>query len=611
MPIEESGSRKENYALAAKKQTSDHPEENKDNAFFSREANLINDFAQGLGVNFKPGSGWGVNPDTGETTYDTKFFTEQGYTYGQSIFASCHEIDHIKEFAQLRSTEEGRQFYKRCREAAKKERRRHILENCLLDVADNRRVVGQLPALDQDRETLYREKLWPSSDFTGDPRHLQFAYSILRSSMLPSEAVKVAPEVEQALERLRHVKGRSGSERNIIDIVTDPALDPLTKFKLVEKYIEPVYEKLFEEDKKDKQQQQKSQGGKGQRESGNPEDSFADDYDDYDSKNPQPLSPGDIEKAAEVARKQDGSDIGGRQNAGYEQEHGVAQKEIADYYTEYKIIEQYIEPMRAQFRRIVSERVEPYRKLVGFFDEGIMIEPGLVGQALTDFSKGISDPMVFRNFEGRIRRKEVPSVFEATGVFDRSGSMDMDGGEKKKEQRRAAILLMEALREFMELPEVRDNLLEPNLRTLSEIRSFGSSAQNVEIKPLSSELTEKTRIETFKTLGSCPGGATEDYVSLGQIVDGMKAKEKVEPGYLDRVKSRAIKKLVIIFSDGGSSNESQFQQKKTELENMGVKVVNYRRIVDGSNFTSQMARILGQAIDELSYNNNSREENRG
>jgi len=129
------------------------------------------------------------------------------------------------------------------------------------------------------------------------------------------------------------------------------------------------------------------------------------------------------------------------------------------------------------------------------------------------------------------------------------------------------------------------------------------------VKPLSAELTEKQRIETFKTLGSCPGGATEDYISLGQIIDDMKKRDKGEPGYLENVKSRAIKKLIIIFSDGASSNESEFSRRKSELEQMGVKVVNYRRITDGSNFTSKMSGILGEAINDLGYTNIRKKEN--
>ncbi|KKP87659.1 MAG: hypothetical protein UR93_C0037G0002 [Berkelbacteria bacterium GW2011_GWA2_35_9] len=479
-------------------QSGEHiPERNEatENAFFARERSLIDDFSQGLGVAFKPGDGWAVNPDTGEATYDPKFFTEKGYSETQSIFATLHEIDHVKEFTQLRTTEEGKQILLRRREAAKKERRKHVLENCLLDVADNHRVVGQFPTLSEDVAKLYKEKLWPSTDFTDKPKHLQLAYAILRTGMLPDEAVQVDPKVQEAMDGLRHVRGRSGSERNIIEIVTNPSLDPLTKVKLVEKYVEPVYEKLFEEDKNDKDKQRNEQGQ--QQGPQNPEDDFSSDYDDYAENSPEAMSPEEVEQAVEAsAPGEDKNDISGRQNAGYEKEHGVNKKDMAEYRTEYQKIEQYIEPMREQFRKIVAERLEPYRKLVGFFDEGVMIEPGLAGQALTDLSKGISDPTIFRDYEGRVRREEVPSVFEATAVLDRSGSMDSGG--RKEEQRRAAILLMESLREFLEMPEVRDNLLAPELRTLSEIRSFGGRAENVVVKPLSPDLDEKQRVEIFK-----------------------------------------------------------------------------------------------------------------
>ena len=571
----------------------------KETQFFSRENDLITDFSQGMGVSFKRGNGWAVNPDSGEATYDPKFFVEKGYTETQSIFATLHEIYHVKEISQLKSSPEGQAIYTRRKEASKTERRKHVLENCLLDVADNHRVTGQFPALAQSVETLYKEKLWASSDLSKSPKHLQLAYSILRTGMLPNEAVQIDGEVQQAINELRHVKGKSGNERDIIQIVTDPSLDPLTKVKLVEKYVEPVYERLFEKDKEEKEKQDK-QNGKGK--SKNPEDSFQEDYDKYQENSPEAMSPDEIEKVADMAGEEKVENIGDRQKAGYEKEHGVSKKDMADYQAEYKQIEQYLEPMREQFRKIVSERLEPYRKLVGFFDEGVMIEPGLTEQALADLSHGISDPTVFRNFEGRIRVEEVPAVFEATAVLDRSGSMESGG--KMEEQRRAAILLMESLREFLEFPEVRDNLLSPNLKTLSEIRSFGSTDQNVLIKPLSSELSEKERVEVFKTLGSCPGSATQDYVSLGQIVDEMKVRETTESGYLDKVKSRGIKKLVIIFSDGASSNESEFTKKKTELEAMGVKVINYRRITDGSNFTSHMSEILGEAINDLRYTKN-------
>lgn len=565
--------------------------------FFRREERLFVDFSEGLGVSFKQGKGWAVSPETGEATYDPNFFVERGYSETQAIFASLHEIDHVKEQSQLIKTPGGKDVWQRRKTLLQQRRRLNILDNCLKDVADNRRVLDKVPALDEETTRLYREKLWPSSDMTKSPKHLQFAYAILRQSMLPNEEVIVDPRVNQALEELRHVKGKSGKERDIVAIVTDPALDPLTKIKLSERYVEPAFEQLFEEDIQEKSKQEnQSQSGQSSRQQ-NPEDSFSDDYDEYERRVPQAMSESQIETAA--SSEVGGKDVSSRQAAGYEKEHGVSAKDAADYYSEYRQIEQYLEPMRAQFRRIVSERLVPRRKLSGLKDEGVIIEPGLAGQALVDINRGIIDSPVYKDFEGQIRKEQVPSAFELSGVFDRSGSMESGG--KKEEQRRAAILLMEALKEFMEQPEVRDGVLDPDIRAASEVRSFGGGNENIVVKPLSPLLAEKERINVFKVLGSCPGGATQDYISLGQIADEMRVRGTAEHGYLEKVRSRVIKKLVVVFSDGASSDQDEYNKKKAELEAMGVKVVDYRRIRDNANFTSQMSQTLAEALDDLCY----------
>lgn len=103
------------------------------------------------------------------------------------------------------------------------------------------------PSLAGDVETVYREKLWPEADLTSKPRHLQFIYAAFRTSMIPDEQVIVDPQVTQALERLRNIKGK-----DVIALATDPAQDPLLALKLSEKYIEPVIEELYQEDLKDK-----------------------------------------------------------------------------------------------------------------------------------------------------------------------------------------------------------------------------------------------------------------------------------------------------------------------------------------------------------------------
>lgn len=573
--------------------------------FFKREHRLISDYSAGLPVVFEQGDGWAVNPETGKATYDPSFFLEKGYSETQAVFATLHEVDHVVELSEMLKTDEGKKVYDARKEAKKDRRRLAVLDNCLLDVADNRRVLNRAPSLEDETKSLYKEKLWPDTDFRDKPRHLQLAYAILREGML-AEDVQIDPEVKEAIEKLRSVTGRSGKSHDIIDIVTDPNREPVSKFKLIEKFIDPVYERLFEEDAKDENEN----GSSGERGSGgeegensSSEDVFSKEYDEFEQKSPQVMNEKEIESAATGTGK--GSDIVDRQKAGYEKEHGVDIKDVIDYREEYGKIERYIEPLRDQFRKVVEERLIPKRKLVGMRDEGVIIDPGLVAQAQAEFDRGVVDPFVFRDFEGQIVHEEVPAAFELTGVFDRSGSMNSGG--KKEEQRRAAILLMEALQEFMEQPEIKDKRINPDLYASSEIRSFGGQNENVLIKPLSSELDEKQRVNVFKTLNSCPGWATEDYVVLDQILDEMSGRESQEPGYLEKIKQGKVKKIVAIFSDGASSNQSEYEKKKTELEEMGVKVVDYRKIRDGVDFIPQMADLLEEALKDLRYTNNRKD----
>jgi len=570
--------------------------------FFKRERRLILDYAAGLPVVFEQGDGWAVDPETGKATYDPNFFVEQGYSETQAVFATLHEVDHVAEFAEMLKTQAGRKLYEGRKKAKEDKRRLHVLDNCLLDVADNKRVLNRAPSLEEETKRLYQEKLWPETNLTVKPRHLQLAYAILREGMLPDQ-VQIDPEVREAIEELSSIEGKSGKTHNIIEIVTDPNTEPVSKFKLIEKFIDPVYERLFEEDVKNKDKENSDEEGGSDEQSGeseSSEDAFSKEYDEFDRKMPQAMNDREVESAATGAGQ--GRDIADRQKAGYEKEHGVDIEDVMDYREEYNKIEKYIEPLREQFRKIVEERLIPKRRLVGMRDEGVIIDPGLVAQAQAEFDRGVVDPVVFRDFEGKVVREEVPAAFELTGVFDRSGSMESGG--KKEEQRRAALLLMEAIQEFMEQPEVRDQRIDPDMYASSEIRSFGGQDENVLIKPLSSGLDEKQRVNVFKILNSCPGWATEDYVVLGQIIDEMNNRGAQEPDYLKKVKESKVVKIVAIFSDGASSNQSEYDRKKAELEEMGVKVVDYRKIRDGVNFIPQMADLLEDALKDLRYTDN-------
>src|SRR3989344_4614163 len=225
------------------------PVEEKFRAFLTGEERILNDIAGGAGFTFKRGDGWAINPETGEATYDPKFFEEKGYTPSQALFGAFHEIKcHLVETSELLGTPRGQEAHERLKDRIKVKPRLHIWENCRTDVKGNLAITRFAPSLAEDVEAVYREKLWPETDLTSKPKHLQFMYSILRTAMVPDEEVTVDPKVKEAISKLRNVKGK-----DVIALATDPAQDPLLALRLSERYIEPVIEELYQEDVEEKE----------------------------------------------------------------------------------------------------------------------------------------------------------------------------------------------------------------------------------------------------------------------------------------------------------------------------------------------------------------------
>lgn len=530
-------------------------------AFFTDEQRVLNDIAGGSGFTFKRGEGWAINPETGEATYDPKFFEERGYTPSQALFGAFHEIKcHLVETADLLNTTGGPQAHQRLKDRIKEKPRLHVWENCRTDKKGNEAIMRFAPSLTDEVETVYREKLWPETDLSDKPRHLQFMYAILRTAMVPGERVQVDPMVAAAIDKLRSVKGK-----DVIALATDTTQDPLLALRLSEKYIEPVIEELYQEDLKDKKGEQQPQQGQGQKGSGEP---FEENYQDYESRHPEPMDEDEVER--KVKETQAAQSAGGRQKAGYEAEHGVTTKDIADYAQEYRNIEKYIEPLRQIFRRIIEQRKIPVRHLAALREEGVMIDPGLIAQTYMDVRAGIDNPRTMKDFEGTHIDENVPTNFEITVVGDRTGSMQT--GTKIPEQRRSCVLLMEALKEFSDMTEDQGPLAI-DLGVRSEVLSFGDNPQRTEVlKPLSKELTEKQRVAVFKSLAIADSGTNNEEDMLANILTSIQQEAAKDPAYLDKIKSGKLRKFVIILTDGIVGNFSATRVGLDRLRELGVVV---------------------------------------
>lgn len=534
--------------------------------FFASEERILSDIAGSSRFTFKQGDEWAINPETGETTYDPKFFEERGYTPSQALFAAFHEIKcHLVETAELIDSPQGEDAYQRLKTRQQERSWVHIWENCRTDAKGNQVIIGFAPALAVDTETLYREKLWPETDFTTKPRHLQFMYAVLRTAMVPNEQVVIAPEVQEAIDKLRNVKGK-----DVIALATDPTLDPLLALRLSERYIEPVIEELYQ---KDREEQQQSNQSRGQEQSqsqgqGNSEP-FEADYEDFENRHPEPFDEDEIEKKIKEVKSY--QDEATRQEAGYEGEHGVSKKDAVEYYSEYKYIEPHIEPLRERvFRRLVEQRKIPIRRLRALKEEGVMIDPGLVAQTYMDVQSGIENPRNMKEFEGHLIDENIPSKFTARFVADQSTSMAENG--KNITQRRAMILGMEALKEFTDMLDEEGEAITVDLDVQTELRSFGVSEGTKVYKPLSKELTERQRIEFFKGLLETSGG-TNDYDALAEIEKDIRQKIALDSEYASELKRGKRREIVIVTSDGDSGNVAETQKRCKSLRELGVKVI--------------------------------------
>lgn len=533
-------------------------------SFFAQEERVLSDISGGSVFSFKRGEQWAIDPETGQATYDPKFFEDKGYTASQGLFASLHEIKcHLVETEELLTQKGGDRAWQRLKKRIETKPYLKIWENCRTDAKGNLAITHFAPSLDQDREALYRDKLFPETDLTQKPKHLQFAYAVLRSAMLPDDELKVDPEVAEALQKLRSVKGK-----DVISLATNPSLDPLLSLRISQKYIEPVVEDLYKKDLEDKKKEGKGKGKKGEKSEKGEGNPFEDDYKDYFDKHPEPFPDEDTDKKIKDAIKAQSDKA--RQEAGYEKEHGVSKADVESYYQEYRQIEGFIEPLREVFRKIVEQRKIPKRRLTALKEEGVMVDPGLIVQTHLDVKAGIESPKTMRDFEGTFVEENIPGKFSIRLVADQSGSM---AGEKAIYQRRSAILVMEALREFTEMLDEERELIYPDLDVQTELRGFAVSQGTRLYKPLSKELTEKQRIEYFKGLLDTSGSFTNDYDALSDIEKDVKDRMARDPVYAEELKRGKSREIVIILSDGISSDVSQAKGRTKNLRDMGVKVV--------------------------------------
>jgi len=323
-----------------------------------------------------------------------------------------------------------------------------------------------------------------------------------------------------------------------------------------------------------KKVEEKTEGG-GKKEKGDetdPNKIFADEYTEVEKKFPEAVPLEEIEKAFKEWKDFQKKSSPDKADEDYAQKIGVEKKDLQEYRKIVNELEKIVNPgtdvgiieeLRNLFSRIISKRLK--RALAPQYpvEEGDeLVDPA---QLITDVKSGNLQPKVWEDTEMKEKKGDRFGEVEITSVCDRSSSMEE--GQKAIEQRKSAVLVMEVLKEFAELCEAEKINIDKPLEVKSEIYSFASDDEDkIPLKKMSVELGEADRINILKKLHNLPGSTT-DFNCL-EAIDGNlddKTKQKIKEGEL--------KKIVIVFTDGGSDNPARVQGVLKSLRANGVIVI--------------------------------------
>lgn len=603
--------------VSPEKQKEEH-EPAKVEEFLDKEAEILAAYGLRGDITLERSSkGWAFDFENKRLMYDPNFFIERGYSLKETLFATTHEL--MAHYGELLRDPEF--VLKEARRYSQTKPHLHILYNIFEDVLGNRRIVSELPFLDETRTTLYKEKMFPQTDYTDQSSHVQFVYGFIREAMVAGEPAKLGPEAREALEQL---KTFGKDKTDVLDLVTTPTIDPRDRFRIMRSVIEPIYEKLYRKDLEQEKQKQKegksgepkeqegpSQGqpqeGKGGGEKkekkrkwpwqkkeegkkgggdGEPKEKpkggksadrkaveeaikkFKKEYETYEKTHPEPLSPKDEDKIKEVL-KETVAQRGGLPSLDrsileqWAKEHGVSPEDVLGYRNEYQEITPLIKELREVFKKIISRRLKERMRFSPQLEkEGEEIEEGALAEAYVE-SKAGGEVRAFRDVERKKREEVGYGMLDMTLANDLSGSME---GTKLVMDRKSKLLFMESLADFQkEIEEAElESGLSLGLEIRTETRAFGDFG-DAELKKLGTHLDEKERISVWKKLHQA-GGGTPDYLSLEEVLKSISAN------YEKELRDKKRRKVVVVLSDGESQDSSRVQRALKELRDKGVIV---------------------------------------
>ena len=547
-----------------------------------------------------------------------KFYQSLGYPEQGTSFATFHEIEHFREKIALLKEKGGLGIFQRYLDKLDPKKSEYsgaygVMDNCISDVRQNSAVVGRTnEGFDAIEKSLYKDVQFPDVDFIKEgnkqPLHVQLPYAILNEYRSGRTCI-VDPRVRKIIDELQHttITKKDGSTMvvDVLDLMTnkDPKAVPMSKrLAIQDRYVWPKVLELLEEDLKEKAKQQKkeaedgdgdkkeseesqgnqSKGGQDDKSGSNvkspqevqiPNKVFSDAYNEAKKRVPNAMP---LDKQKEALKKwvEEKGDEEKRINKELAERLGVLASDLKKYKSLVQEVnrinpetnESAIDDLEHLIKKIISRRLKEKQSPKYPVEEGEeLVDPA---GWLAEVTRGNYEPKVWEDSEIKLQKDKKFGEVEITLVCDRSGSMKEDGGVKLREQQKALVLFMEALKRFNDILDEEEVSLEKPLSIKSEVFSFQADGNDsVPIKKMGKILTEKERIDSTAKVGSAPGQSTTDYVTLEAIHTGIDGET------LGKIQEGELKKIVIVFTDGGSSDQSRVQNVLKTLRGKGVVVI--------------------------------------
>lgn len=271
-------------------------------AFLDSYDRFLKTYAQDTSLSYRLGKKFYINLETGQVNLDTRWFFTRGYTREQILWACLHELEHFRDLAEdpkgmkgkfedirEKGAETGEALLKKWKAAygasdpafierlskrpspTKRDRRpmspmdhvgyriHHTFDNIFDDVFVNNKVRRRASAFtDEEGEhgtevkNLYREKLFPQTNYAKHPRHLQFVYKLLRDEMVPDQVAGVSEDVEKALQTKIKFAGQTYTPKEVVDALLKPQgnRDTLASRRafILKKTLAPLFDRLLMKD---------------------------------------------------------------------------------------------------------------------------------------------------------------------------------------------------------------------------------------------------------------------------------------------------------------------------------------------------------------------------